>query len=113
MANFQSKEFNPWNPFLSTSRDLDRTDELSQKDPVFACILSLLFVPLAMIYLNRGVNSLKIVGYVIVFATTLALTADSEKQSAGVSEILGYAGGIAITVENVNTVHNARKRKNS
>ncbi|MFM2312830.1 MAG: hypothetical protein RLZZ04_2106 [Cyanobacteriota bacterium] len=113
MANFQSKEFNPWNPFLSTSRDLDRTDELSQKNSVFACILSLLFVPLAMVYLNRGVNSLKIAGYVFVCAFMFALVADSEEQSAGVSEVIGYAGGIAITVENVNTVHNARKRKNS
>ena len=78
MANLQSKESNPWNPFEPTRRDIRRTKELSQKNPVVAGILG--FFPLfGMLYLNRGVNCLKILGYVFVSAFMFALISNSEK----------------------------------
>ena len=111
MANFQSQESNPWNPFEPTQRDIQRTKELSQKNPVVAGILTFLLLPVGMIYLNRGVNSLKIIGYVSAFAFIFALASDPEDLTNEASEGIAYIGGIVATVEQVNAVTKARQRK--
>jgi len=54
-----------WNPFIPTKRDLERTDELAKKDPIITGVLSYLFLPAGLIYLNRAINPLKIFGYTI------------------------------------------------
>lgn len=111
MANLQFKESNPWNPFEPTQRDIQRTKELSQKNPVVAGILCFLFTPFGMIYLNRGINSLKIFGYVLICVFVFALASDSEEEADTVAEGIGFLGNIAIVVEQVNIVHMARRRK--
>lgn len=111
MANLQSKESNPWNPFEPTQRDIQRTNELSQKNHVVAGVLSLFFLPVGMIYLNRGINSLKILGYVFVFAFVFALMSNSEEEAAEIGNGIGVLGSITIVAEQVNTVIKARQRK--
>ena len=111
MANLQCEESNPWNPFLPTQRDIQRTKELSQKNAVVAGVLSFLFAPFGMLYLNRGINGLKIFGYVFICAFVFALASSSEEEAGEVAEGIGFIGGIAIVVEQVNTVTKARQRK--
>ena len=112
MANFKSIEDNIWNPFIPTERDIKRTEKLAQKNPVVAGILSLLLLPIGLVYLNRGVNSLKILGYVFALAFLVGLSSPSEEEAEEIGEGIGYLGAIAITVEQVRTVTEARKRKN-
>ena len=44
---------NKWNPFIPTKRDIQRTDELAAKNVAVAGILTFLFAPAGLIYLNR------------------------------------------------------------
>ena len=111
MANLQSKESNPWNPFEPTQRDIQRTNELSQKNHVVAGILSFLFLPAAMIYLNRGINSLKILGYFFLCIFVFALMSNSEEEAAEIGDGISVLGSITIVAEQVNTVIKARQRK--
>ena len=60
-----------------------------------------------MLYLNRSINCLKILGYVFICAFVFALASNSEEVAEGI-DILG---SIAIVVEQVNTVNKARQRK--
>lgn len=110
MANFQAKEQNPWNPFLPTDRDFQRTEELSKKNPVVAGVLTCIFPPAGLIYLNRGVNYLKILGYVFIFAFCIALISDTEETAEDAGEVVGLAGSIALIAESVNCVTQARNR---
>ena len=67
-----------------------------------------------MIYLNRGVNSLKILAYAFFFAMTLAaLSSESEEQAFKTGQGVGTIANIVMIVENVNTVNKARKRQKS
>jgi hypothetical protein len=106
-------EYSPWNPFISTKRDISRTEELAKKSPLAAGLLTFLFVPLGMIYLNRGVNSLKILGYIFVFAFMLGIASYKEnnaEEMEGMSNAVGFCGQVAIITENVRAVNLARKR---
>jgi hypothetical protein len=101
-----------WNPFVPTERDINRTEELAKKDPNIAGLLAFFFLPAAMIYLNRGVNNLKILAYVFVVAFAIALIMGSSKkrESQGLANIVGFAGSIAVIYENSRSVTLARKR---
>ncbi|MEH2322206.1 MAG: hypothetical protein V7K32_01110 [Nostoc sp.] len=103
----------PWNPFLPTKRDIRRTEELAEKSPVVAGILTFFLVPAAMIYLNRGVNNLKILGYVFVTAFMVSIVSYKENDAGkmeGMSNLVGFCGQVAIITENVKAVTLARKR---
>ncbi|MBN3896672.1 MAG: hypothetical protein HWQ41_15805 [Nostoc sp. NOS(2021)] len=103
----------PWNPFLPTKRDISRTEELAQKSPIVAGVLTF-FLPLAcMIYLNRGVNNLKIFGYIFVTAFIVGIVSYEGKASGktqGIGNLVGLCGQVAIITENVKAVTLARKR---
>ncbi len=118
MTNLQSKESkesNPWNPFLPTPRDIERTEQLAKKNSLITGILTFFFLPAAMIYLNRGLNPLKILGYAFFIAMTFAvLSSESEEEAFQTGQGVGTIANIVIVVENINTINQARKRqKNS
>lgn len=106
-------EDSPWNPFIPTKRDITRTEELAQKNPVVAGVLTFFLAPVAMIYLNRGVNNLKIFGYVFVICFMLGLSLykeDDTEELEAVANVVGFGGQIALISENVKAVTLARKR---
>jgi hypothetical protein len=99
-----------WNPFLPTERDINRTEELAKKDPVIAGLLTFFLMPAAMIYLNRGINNLKIVGYVFVVCFGIGFTIGDGKGAKDLARSIGFAGSIAAIIENARSVDLARKR---
>jgi hypothetical protein len=107
-------EHSSWNPFVPTERDINRTEELAKKDPVMAGFLTFLLLPAAMIYLNRGVNNLKILAYVFVAAFFVAFgtynSKNRESEADVLCNIVGFAGSIAAIIENSRSVTLARKR---
>ena len=108
----ESLESNPWNPFETTPRDMKRTEQLAKKNSVIAGVLTFFFIPAAMIYLNRGVNSLKILAYAFVLGTTFAvLTSETEEQAFQTGQKVGFVANIVVIVENINTINKARKRQ--
>ena len=113
MANFQATELNPWNPFCSTKRDLKRTDELAKKNPIVAGVLTAIFPLFGMLYLNRGVNCLKILGYVFLIGFAIGLTVDPEEDVSAITNVVGLGGTAALVVEQVGSINQARKRKNN
>ena len=110
MANFQATEFNPWNPLCPTKRDIERTDELAKKNPVVAGVLTAIFPLFGLIYLNRGVNFLKILGYVFVLSFAVGLTIESEETVDTMTDMIGFGGTVALVVEQTGSVSQARKR---
>jgi len=94
-----------WNPFIPTERDLARTDELASKNFTTAGIITFLFFPAGLIYLNRGVNTAKIFGYTLFLTTLLIL---SGKGQGRITQIIALG---AIAVEQVLTVKSAQRRK--
>lgn len=104
-------EHSSWNPFVPTERDINRTEELAKKDPIIAGLLAFFLLPAAMIYLNRGVNNLKIFAYVFVVAFAIGIMQGSnKKETEGLANIVGFAGSIAAINENYRSVTLARKR---
>ena len=110
MANFQATEFNPWNPLCPTKRDIERTDELAKKNPFVAGVLTAIFPLFGLIYLNRGVNFLKILGYVFLLGFAVGFTVESEETADTMGEMIGLSGTIALIVEQRGSVIQARKR---
>ncbi|WP_292734202.1 hypothetical protein [Nostoc sp. JL31] len=103
----------PWNPFLPTKRDISRTEELAEKSPIIAGVLTFFFIPAGMIYLNRGVNNLKILGYVFVTAFIVGIASYEGKDSlkmVRMGKLIEVCGKVAIITENVKAVTLARKR---
>ena len=103
-----------WNPFIPTKRDLERTDELAQKDPIITGVLSYLFLPAGLIYLNRAVNPLKIFGYTIflsIFFTTIFSSKKNEDDSNPLVGFIAFVGMSGWTAEQVITVNKARQRQ--
>jgi hypothetical protein len=102
---------NRWNPFIPTQRDIGRTEELAAKNPIAAGVLSFFFVPAGLIYLNRGVNTLKILGYVFATGFVLGIVSNPNNDNAkNTSNLLGLVGTGAITAEQVMAVNKARQR---
>lgn len=76
--------------------------------------MTFFFLPAAMIYLNRGVNNLKILGYVFLIAFTMGTVfykKDNKQQLDIMSNVVGLTGNIAIIAENTRAVTLARKRQ--
>ena len=110
MANFQRTKSNSWNPFAPTERDLQRTEELSQKNALVAGILTFFFTPFGMLYLNRGVNCMKIMGYTFILIFVVVLMEESPEQGNPAINFIGSVANIAIVVEQVNSINQARKK---
>ncbi len=102
-----------FNPFLSTVRDIERTEELAEKNLVITGFLSFFFLPVAMIYLNRGINNLKILIYLCFMALMVAAISHqkSNKEIEARGNFVGKIGAIVITFENTRAVSLARKRQ--
>lgn len=102
---------NRWNPFNVTQRDITRTEELAAKNPITTGVLSFLFVPAGLIYLNRGVNTLKILGYVFAASFVLGIVSNpNEENTNNPGSLIGLIGTGAITAEQVMAVNKARQR---
>ena len=102
-----------FNPFLPTRRDIERTDELARKNPVLAGFLTFFLLPLGMIYLNRGINGLKILGYTFLVAFIVAATNynKSAHELDATSASLGVMGSLAAITETTRAVTLAPKRQ--
>jgi hypothetical protein len=103
-----------WNPFIPTKRDLERTDELAKKDPIITGVLSYLFLPAGLIYLNRAINPLKIFGYTIfllIFVSTVFRSQENEDNSNSLANLITFIGVSGWTAEQVITVNKARQRQ--
>lgn len=111
MNNLQFQQSTAWNPFAPTERDLKRTEQLAKKNPIIAGVLAFFFVPAAMIYLNRGINPLKIFGYAMVIGMALSISAESEEGAFEIGKSIGTVANIVIVIENINTINQARKRR--
>lgn len=106
----------PWNPFVPTKRDISRTKELSEKSPIVAGVLTFFFIPAGMIYLDRGVNNLKILGYVFVTVLIICIFTYEKKdplKTLRMANLVELCGKVAIITENVKAVTLARKRLRS
>lgn len=103
------------NPFSPTKRDIDRTEELANKNAVIAGLLTFFVFPFSMFYLNRGVNTLKILGSGLVIGLLIGLglgySNKSDKQVEKVSTIVGVAIGIAAAAESHRAVTLASQRQ--
>ena len=111
MNNLQYQESAAWNPFAPTQRDLKRTEKLAKKNPLIAGVLAFFFVPAAMIYLNRGINPLKIFGYALAIGMAFSVSAESEEKAFRMGQKIGSVVNIVIVAENINAVTQARKRQ--
>jgi hypothetical protein len=102
---------NPWNPFVPTEKDLVRTEELASKNAVIAGVLSFVFFPAGLIYLNRAINSLKILGYMVAVSLILSLGTNTKENSDDLSNLVSCLALGALTTEQVMTVNKARTRQ--
>ncbi len=98
-----------WNPFIPTERDITRNSELAQKNEIIAGVLSFIFFPAGLIYLNRAINPLKIFGYTIILGVLVNVgsSSNTEENSTNFISLLGIS---AITAEQVIAVKSARQR---
>ncbi|MGB3759987.1 MAG: hypothetical protein WBA07_27035 [Rivularia sp. (in: cyanobacteria)] len=112
-SNEDQNNNSAWNPFLPTKKDIERTERLASKSPFVAGFLTFLFPLAAMCYLNRGVNNLKILGYVVLVSFTLGIMSvnKSNQESEAMGESVGIFGLIAMITENTRAVTLARKRQ--
>ncbi|AFY52656.1 hypothetical protein Riv7116_0041 [Rivularia sp. PCC 7116] len=112
-SNQDQENNSPWNPFVPTARDIERTDELAGKNPAIAGVLSFFLLPAAMIYLNRGINNLKILGYVFVAGVMIGMVTSNRnsRDTNPAANLIGVLGNIAVIAENTRTITLARKRQ--
>lgn len=102
---------NSWNPFIPTQRDIARTEELAAKNSAIAGVLSFFLLLAGLIYLNRGVNTLKIIGYVFAASFVFGIVSNHNEENAKTtSNLIGLIGTGAITAEQVMAVNKARQR---
>ncbi len=94
-----------WNPFVPNTRDITRTNELAQKNEILTGVLSFIFFPAGLIYLNRAINPLKIFGYTIILSVLFKMGSSSNS-----SNFISLLGTSAITAEQVIAVKSARQR---
>jgi Short C-terminal domain len=105
-----SSKLNLYNPFLTTQRDINRTNELASKNPVVAGILSLIFAPAGLFYLNRGINCLKIFGYIFAVSFICYLLNKPNEESKDLNYFVIFIGAGAIATEQVMAINKARQR---
>jgi hypothetical protein len=98
-----------WNPFIPTEKDLSRANELAQKNLILTGVLTFIFFPAGLIYLNRAINPLKIFGYTFILTMVLGL-GGSSRTKQGFIDFVYFLGISAMTVEQVMTVKSASKR---
>jgi len=112
-SNEDQNNSSAWNPFVPTKRDIERTEELASKNPVVAGSLGFLFPIGAMIYLNRGINNLKIFGYVFLIGFMIGMLGynSSDKEVKVITKVIGVLGNVALMAENTRTITLARKRQ--
>ena len=103
----QSNIKNKLNPFICTARDVNRTGELSKKNPVLTGAITFFFFPAGLFYLNRGINTLKIIGYLFTVTFLLNMVTDSNQKLKDFIELIAIG---AITTEQVLTINKARQR---
>jgi len=94
-----------WNPFIPTERDLSRGNELAQKNPIITGVLTFLFFPAGLIYLNRAFNPLKIFGYTFILSIVFGWGGSSRAK-----DFVYFLGIGTMTVEQVITVKSASKK---
>lgn len=98
-----------WNPFIPTKRDLSRANELAQKNLILTGVLTFIFFPAGLIYLNRAINPLKIFGYTFILSIVFGLGSSSRTKQDFIDFV--YLLGIGtLTAEQVITVKSASKR---
>lgn len=112
MTHFQPHEPNFWNPFIPTERDLTRTNILANKKVAVVVIFGLLLSPLASaLYLNRFLNTFKILGYVCFLSMALGYGHDvDERYLKKIAHGIGVLGSIATVAEQSLAIKNARLR---
>lgn len=106
-----NKNFNPWNPFEPTERDIKRTEELGNKAMLVTLFLTIVFPLFGLIYLERAVNCLKIIGKGAIAALILTSFAAEELEE---DIYLDYAANgifVATVIEQAITITQARQRK--
>lgn len=101
---------NPLNSFIPTKRDKARTDVLASKNIALAGILTFFILLAGLIYQSRGVNALKIVGYIFAVAFMFGLVTEAEDNSNSSANLIGLIGSGAITAEQMIAVNKARQR---
>lgn len=101
---------NSWNPFIPSERDIVRTDELASKNALIAGILTAILLPAGLLYLNRGINPLKILGYAFAATLTLSLMSKTPESASETGNSLGIIAGGVITAEQVIAINKARQR---
>lgn len=87
-----------WNPFIPTEKDLSRANELAQKNLILTGVLTFIFFPAGLIYLNRAVNPLKIFGYTFILSMLLGLGGSSRAKQSFIDfvELLGRSSIVFI-----------------
>ncbi|MBE8969066.1 SHOCT domain-containing protein [Nostocales cyanobacterium LEGE 12452] len=105
-----NNKLNPYNPFISTQRDITRTNELAAKNPALAGVLTFIFIPAGLLYLNRVINFLKVFGYFLALSFLVSLVTKSGEDSKGISNFISLITAGTITTEQVMTVNKARQR---
>jgi len=81
-----------WNPFIPSERDISRASELAQKNLVLTGVLTFIFFPAGLIYLNRAINPLKILGYTFVLMILASLGSPSGKDKEDFMLFLSFIG---------------------
>lgn len=98
-----------WNPFIPTERDLSRANELAQKNLILTGVLTFIFFPVGLIYLNRAINPLKIFGYTFILSIVFGLGGSSRAKEDFINFV--YLLGIGtMTAEQVITIKSASKK---
>lgn len=102
-----------FNPFVPTKRDIERTEVLASKNAGMAGLLGLFIPVIAMIYLNRGINSLKILLYVFIIGFGIGIVGhnSNEQQLNRMGKGIGFLGNIALMIESAGAVTSARERQ--
>lgn len=99
-----------WNPFIPSERDISRASELAQKNLVLTGVLTFIFFPAGLIYLNRAINPLKILGYTFVLMILASLGSPSGKDKEDFMLFLSFIGVSTMTAEQIITVNSASKK---
>lgn len=113
ITNENQPQGSNFNPFAPTKRDIERTEILASKKVFKAGYLGF-FIPLvAMIYLDRGINSLKIYlyGIILIFAVAIVSHNSNVEQLRIIAIGIGFLVNLLLMIENIRAVTLARERQ--